>query len=149
MPALVRLQADHINHTLVPAFYRYPQAQDVSAQIEGGKEFHASLVSLFERAENEGTAVGLWNEGGELGWADVMAGLWLFRASNVLKHYRVFEPPPGLKVKAWLDRLFDHLAFKGTCSTEELYLDSYERYAYNRPNTSQVANAINSGRRLP
>jgi len=152
--ALVRLQADHINRTLVPAFYRYLQAQDASSQIEGGKDFHtsiASLVGLFERAENEneGTAVGLWKEGGELGWADVMVGPWLFRASNVLKHYRSFELPPGPKVKAWLDRLFNHPAFKATCSTEELYLDSYERYAYNRPNTSQVANAINSGRGLP
>jgi glutathione S-transferase len=77
--ALVRLQSDHINRTLVPKFYRYLQAQETSAQIEGGKEFLESiqgLVSLFERAEkeNEDIAVGLWKEGGKLGWADVMAG---------------------------------------------------------------------------
>ena len=77
--ALVHLQSDHINRTLIPSFYRYLQAQETSAQIEGGKEFHESikgLVTLFERAENEneGTAVGLWKEGGKLGWADVMAG---------------------------------------------------------------------------
>ena len=63
----------------MPKFYRYLQAQETSAQIEGGKEFLESikgLVSLFERAENEneGGAVGLWKEGGKLGWADVMAG---------------------------------------------------------------------------
>jgi hypothetical protein len=74
--------------------------------------------------------------------------------------------PSGKKFDAWIERLFDHPAFKSTCSTEELYLDSYERwvlvlvlrsgvshecyrYAFNRPNTSQVANAINSGRGLP
>jgi len=169
--ALVRLQCDHINRTLVPAFYRYLQAQDSSAQIECGKEFLTSieqLVTLFEGAEQEleGTAVGLWKEGGQLGRADIMAGPWLFRACNVLKHYRGFELPQGPKVGAWLGRLFDHPAFKVTCSIEELYLDSYERlvfnfcpfrlilssarrYAYNRPNTSQVANAINSGRGLP
>ncbi|KIM76198.1 hypothetical protein PILCRDRAFT_826561 [Piloderma croceum F 1598] len=72
--ALVRLQSDHINRALVPKFYRYLQAQETSAQIEGGKEFLESiqsLVSLFERAEkeNEETAVGLWKEGGKLGWA--------------------------------------------------------------------------------
>jgi|SRR5882762_9255090 glutathione S-transferase len=77
--ALVRLQSDHINRNLVPAFYRYLQAQGTPAQIEGGKEFHAAiegLVSLFERAvgENEASAVGLWEEGGQLGWADAMAG---------------------------------------------------------------------------
>jgi len=166
--ALIRLQSDHVNRALVPAFYRYLQAQDVSAQIAAGKEFHAALeqlVVLLERAEKDvlgggGVAgdgerkalslgLGLWVEGGELGWTDVMAGPWLFRATNALKHYRGFSMPAGSKFNAWIDRLLTHPAFKATCSTEELYLDSYERYAHNRPNTSQVANAINSGRGLP
>ncbi|KAH7921168.1 glutathione S-transferase [Leucogyrophana mollusca] len=150
--ALVRLQADHVNRTLVPAFYRYLQAQDPEAQIAGGKEFHAAiehLIELFERAAGEVGGTGLWKEGGELGWVDVVVGPWIFRATNVLKHYRGFEMPSGTKFHAWLGRLFEHPAFKKTCSTEELYLDSYERYAFNRPNTSQVANAINSGRGLP
>ncbi|KII84647.1 hypothetical protein PLICRDRAFT_95200 [Plicaturopsis crispa FD-325 SS-3] len=153
--ALVRLQADVVNRTLVPAFYRYLQAQDLSAQIEGGKEFQGGLeqlAALFERAEKENapdSALGLWREGGDLGWTDVMAGPWLFRASNVLKHYRGFELPPSTKFHAWLDRLFAHPVFKRTCSTEDLYLDSYERYAFNRPNTSQVAKAINEGKGLP
>lgn len=80
--ALVRLQADHVNRNLVPAFYRYLQAQDPAAQVEGGKEFHAALeglANLLERTEKECTdddfkSVGLWNEKGELGWTDVMAG---------------------------------------------------------------------------
>ena len=38
---------------------------------------------------------------------------------------------------------------KRTTSTDELYLDSYERYAENRPNTSQVRDAINSGMQFP
>jgi len=157
--ALVRLQSDHVSRTLVPAFYRYLQAQDPSAQIEGGKEFYEAiehLVKLLEKTERECErgngdykAVGLWREGGELGWTDVMVGPWLFRAGNVLKHYRGFSLPSGEKFNAWLQRLLEHPAFKGTCSDEELYIDSYERYAFNRPGTSQVANAINSGRGLP
>jgi glutathione S-transferase len=51
----------------------------------------------------------------------------LFRASNVLKHYRAFELPPESKIRGWLNRLVAHPAFKATCSTEQLYLDSYER----------------------
>ncbi|KAG6919781.1 hypothetical protein DXG01_001620 [Tephrocybe rancida] len=144
--ALVRLQSDHINRHLVPSFYRFLQAQDVSAQIDGGKELHAAiegLIALFERTEREilggGGAsgegelralkrgLGLWVDGGELGWADVMAGPWIFRASNVLKHYRGFALPPGPKTEVYLGRLFNHPAFKATCSTEDLYLDSYER----------------------
>lgn len=166
--ALVRLQADTVNRTIVPTFYRYIQAQTEDAQIEAGKEFHSALeglVTLLERTENEvvsGSGVagegertalkaglGLWVEGGELGWTDVMVGpcecivlgflggldiqfrlngVGLFRATNVLKHYRGFEPPSGPKFNAWLERLFEHPAFKATCSTEELYLDSYERW---------------------
>ena len=90
----MRLQADHISRTLVPAFYKYLQAQDCEEQIVKGKEFHTAiegLVALFERAEREilgggGEAgvgervalkkgLGLWieSEGGQdLGWADVM-----------------------------------------------------------------------------
>ncbi|KAK0230212.1 glutathione S-transferase [Armillaria fumosa] len=167
--ALVRLQSDHVNRSLVPAFYRYLQAQDTSSQIESGKEFHSSiqgLVALLERAEKEIVGVGgvsgegeltalsiglgLWIEGNnDLGWIDVMAGPWLFRATNVLKNYRGFIMPSGQKFNAWMSKLLGHPAFARTCSTEDLYMDSYERYAFNRPNTSQVANAINSGRALP
>ncbi|EKM56907.1 uncharacterized protein PHACADRAFT_91404 [Phanerochaete carnosa HHB-10118-sp] len=151
--ALVRLQADHVNRNLVPAFYRYLQAQDTEKQIEGGKEFVSAiegLVKLFERAAAEtDTDVGLWKEDGKLSLADAMAGPWLFRATNVLPHYRGFMMPEGAKFRAYIDRLVNYPAFRRTCSTEGLYLESYERYAYNRPNTSQVANAINSGRGLP
>ncbi|KAJ7872081.1 thioredoxin-like protein [Mycena leptocephala] len=159
--ALVRLQCDHISRSIVPAFYRFLQAQEDAAQIEAGREFRSgleTLVTMFERASEIvqgealqalGAGLGLWLDGGDLSLADVMVGPWIFRASNVLKHYRGFEVPTGDKFGAWISRLFAHPAFAATCSTEELYLDSYERYAQNRPNTSQVANAINSGKPLP
>jgi glutathione S-transferase len=51
----------------------------------------------------------------------------LFHTSNVLKHYRAFELPTDSKACAWLNRLVAHPAFRATCSTEKLYLDSYER----------------------
>ncbi|KZT66579.1 glutathione S-transferase [Daedalea quercina L-15889] len=151
--ALIRLQADHVNRTLVPTFYRYIQAQDEEKQIQAGKDFVEAingLVKLFQRADKEsGSNVGLWREGGTLSLADVMAGPWLFRSTNVLVHYRGFAVPEGPQFRAYLGRLLNYPAFKRTCSAEELYIDSYERYAHNRPNTSQVANAINSGTTLP
>jgi hypothetical protein len=55
----------------------------------------------------------------------VLSGL--FRSTNVLEHYRAFTIPEGEKFRAYLGRLFAHPAFKGTCSDEKLYLDSYER----------------------
>ncbi|EJD05630.1 uncharacterized protein FOMMEDRAFT_139017 [Fomitiporia mediterranea MF3/22] len=152
--ALVRLQCDHVNRNLIPAFYRYLQAQSEDAIVAGAKEFVLSLerlASLLERADHEvgGIACGLWREDGILSLTDVMAGPWLFRATNVLKHYRAFELPPSDRFKRWIARLISHPAFRATTSTEDLYLESYERYAFNRPNTSQVANAINAGRNLP
>lgn len=79
--SLVHLQSDHINRTLVPAFYRYLQAQGVPSQLAAGDEFSAAirtLVGLFERAEHEVGGTGLWRESGgdepQLGWADVMVG---------------------------------------------------------------------------
>jgi glutathione S-transferase len=79
--ALIRLACDHVNRTLVPAFYRYLQAQDVDAQVAGGKEFHEAiekLVGALERAERELPAderegLGLWSTD-ELGLVDVMVG---------------------------------------------------------------------------
>lgn len=150
---LVRLQADHVNRTLVPAFYRYIQAQNEESQIRGGKEFVQAidgLVKLFQRAQREGDIhCGLWSEGGTLSLADVMVAPWIFRATNVLVHYRGFQLPEGTQFRSYVERLLSFPAFKRTCSTEQLYIDSYERYAFNRPNTSQVANAINSGAALP
>lgn len=95
--ALIRLQADHVNRTLVPAFYRYIQAQDegmfyasrlsktnhscyipTEKQVTGAKDFVDALIGLvmlFERAEAETTTdFGLWKKDGRLSLADVMAG---------------------------------------------------------------------------
>ena len=74
---MIRLQCDHISRNIIPAFYRYLQAQEMDAQIEGGKEFLdgiETLIQLFERAENESEAkeCGLWNESGALSLADVL-----------------------------------------------------------------------------
>lgn len=36
--------------------------------------------------------------------------------------------PEGEKFSAYIERLVNCPSFKRTCSTEELYLESYERY---------------------
>jgi glutathione S-transferase len=80
--SLVRLQADHISRTLVPAFYRFLQAQDLDAQAAGAQEFSSALEQLtylLEHGEREIVAKGgpgsvLWHEDGELNWTDMMAG---------------------------------------------------------------------------
>ncbi|KAL0070257.1 hypothetical protein AAF712_002749 [Marasmius tenuissimus] len=194
--SLVRLQADHVSRTLVPAFFRYVFTQDPEAQLQAGKEWTDSLetlVSLFERAEKEvylsnesGAAgkgdkealragLGLWVEGNEdMSLADVLVApctpihlphdrpsslltydqfsllAVIFRALNVLKYYRDYDLPSGPKFSAYVTRLTNHPSFKKTCSNEDVYIDSYERYAFNRPNpNNQLQNAVNSGKGIP
>lgn len=139
---MARFQADHVNRHLIPAFYRFPQAQESEKQAEGAKEVVEAiekLVEMFGKADEDAPdALGLWIERGELGWVEVMAVPWLFRVTNVLKHYRGFELPKGKRFDAHMDRSLSNEHVKTTCSTEDLYMDSYARYAGNRPNTSQA-----------
>ena len=87
--ALVRSQADHISHMLVPTFYHFLQAQDLDTQAASMQEFSSvveQLTSLLELGEREivakgGPGSGLWHEDGELNWTDVMAGPCERRAS--------------------------------------------------------------------
>ena len=74
---------------------------------------------------------------------------WVVRMEKVLKPYRGWpDPEPGRWAK-WVKAIVESEPVKRTTSDDELYLDSYERYAENRPNTSAVREAINSGRGLP
>jgi len=162
--AQLRILSDTVNRALLPAMYRYLTLQDPAVQATASKEFTECLTKLgdmFEKAESEGCiGLGLWSGEQELSIVDVMVAPWIFRATNALAHYRGYVLPfasiPGTigdpkehKLSAWIHRLLSHPAFKATCSEEQLYIDSYERYAFNRPKTSMVAEAVNAGRNLP
>jgi len=74
----------------------------------------------------------------------------MLRLSRVLKPYRGWpDPERGSRWAAWVDAIERNEHVKATTSGDDLYLDSYERYAENRPNTSLLAAAINAGRGLP
>ena len=106
--ALVRLQSDHINRTVVPAFYRFLQAQDLVAQITAGKEFVdaiETLVSLFERAEREVGGTGLWKGNGELNLADVLVGPCEYLIYPLCADPNRFRDVPGDKCSQSLSRL--------------------------------------------
>ncbi len=69
---------------------------------------------------------------------------------RVLQPYRGWpDPEPNSRWEKWVKAIENAKPVKKTTSDDELYLDSYERYAENRPNTSAVREAINSGRGLP
>ncbi|KAL1306956.1 hypothetical protein AAFC00_005593 [Neodothiora populina] len=141
-----RLWSDHINRHIIPNFYRYLQAQDQKSQVEEGEELKTQISKLVDASDKSGPF--FLGEG--MSFVDVQMAPWVIRLAKVLKPYRGWpEPTEGSRWAKWVESIEKHPAVAATTSTDELYLDSYERYAENRPNTSEVAKAINSGRGLP
>lgn len=141
-----RLWTDHINRKILPHFYAYLQAQEPEKQAEEGSAFKAEIEKLVKAADPTGP----FFLGPNLSFVDIQFAPWVIRLNKVLKPYRGWpEPDPNSRWAKWIKAIEEDTFVKSTTSTDELYLDSYERYAENRPGTSQVADAINSGRGLP
>ncbi|KAL6703196.1 hypothetical protein ACN47E_010125 [Coniothyrium glycines] len=144
--ATSRLWADHVNRHIVPVFYKLLQAQDANEQTEHAKDFKAQISKLVDAADGSGP----FFLGPHISFVDVQVAPWFLRLKRVLVPYRGWPmPEEGTRLKRWLDALEGEKSVRMTTSTDELYLDSYERYAENRPGTSQLADAVNSGRGLP
>ncbi|CAI7637232.1 unnamed protein product [Penicillium pancosmium] len=146
-----RLWADHINRNIVPNFYRVLQEQDPQKQVENAQELQDAFNLLITAAHPSGP----FFMGTQISFVDIQAAPWVIRLARVLKPYRGWpDPEGGSRWASWVTAIETNEHVLATTSTDELYLDSYQRYAdpavaENRPNTSQVANAINSGRGLP
>ncbi|ODM22646.1 hypothetical protein SI65_00235 [Aspergillus cristatus] len=141
-----RLWADHINRHIVPNFYRVLQEQDQQQQISKAQELREGFTKLIDAAHPQGP----FFLGPRISFVDIQVAPWILRLRRVLKPYRGWpDPEEGSRWATWVNAIESNEHVRTTTSTDELYLDSYERYAQNRPNTSQVANAINSGRGLP
>ncbi|KAL2798458.1 hypothetical protein BJX66DRAFT_322798 [Aspergillus keveii] len=146
-----RLWADYINRNIVPSFYRLLQEQNQQKQVAHAEELRDHFNTLVGAADPQGP----FFLGPSLSFVDVQIAPWMVRLNRVLKPYRGWpDAEPGSRWGAWVDAIENSGEVKRTTSTDDLYLDSYERYAAdknpeNRPNTSQLANAINSGRGLP
>ncbi|KAG9655253.1 glutathione S-transferase, partial [Aureobasidium melanogenum] len=141
-----RLWSDHVNRHIVPGFYRYLQAQEEKSQIENGEELKEQISKLVDAADKSGP----FFLGNKMTFVDVQMAPWVIRLRKVLQPYRGWpEPESGTRWAAWVNAIEQDHAVRATTSTDALYNESYQRYAENRPNTSQVQQAINSGRGLP
>jgi glutathione S-transferase len=115
-------------------------------QAEAAKELRTHLDTLISAADSNGP----FFLGPNISMVDVQFAPHMLRFKRVLTPYRGWpEPEEGSRWKKWVDAVEANEAVKATVSGDEVYVDSYERYAENRPNTSQVADAVNSGRGLP
>ncbi|KAH9845530.1 glutathione S-transferase U7-like [Teratosphaeria destructans] len=141
-----RLWSDHINRHIIPLFYKYLQAQAPQDQANYAKDLTSQIAKLVSAA----SATGPFFLGSELSFVDVQIAPWVVRLEKVLKPYRGWpDPEPGSRWEKWVRAIEGNEAVQKTTSDDQLYLDSYERYAENRPNTSEVQKAINSGTGLP
>jgi glutathione S-transferase len=144
--ATSRLWSDHVNRNIIPLFYKLLQAQDAQDQISHAKELGTQISKLVDAAH----APGPFFLGPEISFVDVQIAPWVVRLKRVLGPYRGWpEPEEGSRWKTWIDAIESERSVQMTTSSEQLYLDSYERYAENRPGTSLLADAVNSGKGLP
>ncbi|KAK1058287.1 hypothetical protein LTR74_013488 [Friedmanniomyces endolithicus] len=134
-----RLWSDHINRHILPIFYRYLQAQEAKDQANFAKELTEQIATLVSAADKTGP----FFLGEEMTFVDVQIAPWVIRLEKVLKPYRGWpEPEPGSRWEKWVRAIESNEAVKNTTSDDQLYLDSYERYAENRPNTSQMSASL-------
>jgi glutathione S-transferase len=144
--ATSRLWADHVNRNVVPWFYKLLQAQEQDDQVSHATELRNQIGKLVDAAHPTGP----FFLGSEISFVDVQIAPWVIRLRRVLGPYRGWpEAEEGSRWGKWIDALENEQSVKMTTSTDELYLHSYERYAENRPGTSQLADAVNGGRGLP
>lgn len=110
----------------MPRFYHYLQAQEIESQAEEAGGFKDEIEKLVDAADPEGP----FFLGSELGFVDVQFAPWVIRLNKVLKPYRGWpEPDPNSRWAKWIKAIESNEFVRATTSTDELYTDSYERYA--------------------
>ena len=138
--------ASQINRSIIPCFYRTLQAQEAASQLTHAEELKTEISKLVDVASADGP----FFLGPALSFVDVHFAPWMLRLSRVLKPYRGWpDAERGSRWGTWLAAVEADESVRATTSTDDLYRDSYERYAENRPDTSQLARAVNAGRGLP
>ena len=121
-----RLWADHINRKILPQFYGFLQAQETDNQVAHANELKSEIAKIIEAADPSGP----FFLGPHISFVDVQFAPWILRFKRVLKPYRAWpEPEQGSRWAAWVNAIESNEGVKSTTSTDDLYMDSYERYA--------------------
>ncbi|KAI9683181.1 MAG: hypothetical protein M1829_005972 [Trizodia sp. TS-e1964] len=119
-----------INRIIVPGFYRCLQAGEPDKQMQYLEELKSEISKLVDACDPDGP----FFLGPACCIVDVQFAPWMLRLSRVLKPYRSWpNAEEGSRWGIWIDAMEKHEAIKATTSSDELYLDSYERYAGKQP----------------
>lgn len=136
MRAHCRLWSDHINRKILPHFYGTLQAQEQAKQIEEGISLKDEIAKIVDAAD----PIGPFFLGPHISFVDIQFAPWIIRLRKVLQPYRGWsEPEPGSRWAAWVIAIENNEGVKATTSADELYIDSYERYAGETLRDKQIA----------
>lgn len=122
---LVRLACQQISNVVVPAFYRYMQAQEADKQKEGHEAFVKALRDVHGQWFVKGAE---WARGDKFGWVDCVLGPWVARFALLEKHRAFKAEDVGPEFKAWCDRLLARPSVKATTSLPENYESVYRPF---------------------
>ena len=121
-----RLWSDHINRKILPHFYGLLQAQDSAKQISQAEQLTSEIKKIVEAAD----PLGPFFLGPHISFVDIQFAPWVLRLRRVLKPYRGWpDPEAGSRWAAWVNAIENNEGVKSTTSSDDLYIDSYERYA--------------------
>ena len=121
-----RLWSDHINRKVLPLFYALLQAQEDEKQVENAAKLREEIHKITDVADPAGP----FFLGPHISFVDVQFAPWIVRFRRVMQPYRAWpDPVPGTRWAKWVDAVENNEGVRATTSTDDLYLDSYERYA--------------------
>lgn len=121
-----RLWSDHINRNILPRFYGLLQAQDNEKQVEQAGELKEAIAKIVDAADKQGP----FFLGPHISFVDIQFAPWMVRLRKVLMPYRGWpEPEEGSRWASWVNAIENNESVKSTTSGDDLYIDSYERYA--------------------
>ncbi|KAG0664817.1 hypothetical protein C6P46_000954 [Rhodotorula mucilaginosa] len=138
---LVRLALQQISNVVVPAFYKYVQAQEPEAQEEGGKAFVKALRDLHAQWFLPDSD---WARGQDFGLVDIALAPWVVRFDLLEKHRGFSADAVNAQFAAWTRRILDRPSVRATTSLPEDYEKVYRRY-FEDTAESEVAKATRKG----
>lgn len=115
-----------INRHIIPGFYRVLQQQELDKQISLSEELKDQISKLVNASHVHGP----FFLGPAISFVDIQFAPWVLRLSRVLKPYRGWpDAERGSRWAAWIEAIESNEHVIATTSSNELYLDSYQRYA--------------------